>query len=217
MMESEANTRHAAGSIVSPSALLPLCLMFRPLSFATTTLMLLLLVHACSAPGSMVGESASAVAPVTDDDVPWRQACVEPGFELSQQPPVWWADWREALAANAPDTAHEILGQAAEQARTTFQGLLEAEPAPERTAASARTLREWMSDWVQGATPLFVTDARGFVFSDAVACPQASAYASAGDINSAARLLIEARPFLRPGSCAQRCLSALQGDSPSGY
>ena len=216
MMESEANTRHGAGSIVSPSTLPPLCLMFRPLSFATTTLMLLLLVHACSGPGSMLGQSASAVAQVTADDVPWQHACMEPGFELSQQPPVWWTDWRQALAANAPDTAHELLRQAAEQARTTFQELLVAEPVPERTGASARALREWMSDWVQSATPLFVTDARGFVFSDAVACPQASAYASSGDITSATQLLIEARPFLRPGSCAQRCLSALQGDGLSG-
>ena len=191
---------------------MPLCHMSRHLSLVLATFIFTGLCHACSAPtrSLRVPDSSAAQAPATGD--PWQQVCLESSIALPSEVPLWWNEWRLALAANAPDRGHAQLLQAGEQARSTFQALRGPDTSNDGSGANGPALRAWMATWVQSATPLFVVDARGFVLSDAVACPQAHAYASSGDIATAILLLVEARPFLRPGSCAQRCLAALQGE-----
>lgn len=154
----------------------------------------------------------SPATPVPAASDVWQHACLEPPVEGSAVVPLWWNEWQLALAAGDPASGHALLLQAGEQARSTFHGLRDPEVVSEGSGANGPALRAWMFTWVQSATPLFVIDARGFVLSDAVACPQARAYASAGDTHSATTLLADARPFLRPTSCAQLCLTALQGE-----
>ena len=168
-------------------------------------------VQACSRQILTSHRSAPRHFEPLEPDVRWQHACVESSLELAEQAPVWWNRWRLALEADSADAAQAELRSARQEALHSFQAILASDTPGDGSGASGPELRAWMAAWVQSATPLLVIDARGFVWSDAVACPQARAWLTEGNPESASALLAEARPALRPGSCAERCLSVLPG------
>jgi hypothetical protein len=114
------------------------------------------------------------------------------------------------LARGELEQASSLLHEARDAAQQAFHAIRGDETPLDGSGANGPELRAWTLTWVQSATPLLVIDARGFVWSDAVVCAQAHAFALAGDAEGALAWLNEARPFLRPDSCAARCESAIR-------
>lgn len=140
----------------------------------------------------------------------WALACQVETVEFPQSGPDWWRQWSDMLGRAELEQASATLHEARSMAEQAFHAIRNDETPLDGSGASGPELRAWTLTWVQSATPLLVIDVRGFVWSDAVVCEQARAVALAGDRAGALAWLNEARPFLRPDSCAARCEAALR-------